>query len=254
MRYGRRYKINKKRNLQKSWRSISRQDKSDLTRLLSILGAIVVVSAFAYYIGINGLTHIGGFWAAFTGERGEVSGDTNPPPPPIFEPVSPYTKSPSITLKGFAEPGAEVTIFVNDAESGKSSAEAGGTFTMAGIALKEGKNVITAVAADPSGNQSQKSAELGVTLDTKKPELTISSPKPEAKVSSKDAQIKVTGKAETGATVRVNSIQAQIQADGTFKAVLTNIQPGPVTITITATDKAGNEEKVELKVTFEKTE
>ncbi|MDP1710634.1 MAG: Ig-like domain-containing protein, partial [candidate division WWE3 bacterium] len=58
------------------------------------------------------------------------------------------------------------------------------------------------------------------------------------------------GKTESGATVRVNEIQAAILADGTFKATLTASTAGEINITIVATDKAGNEKKVELKVTY----
>lgn len=250
MRKYKRYTISRKRNLRKGWRSISNQNRSELARFIKVLTAILAVTLAVYYIGVNGLTHIGGFWAIFTGEKGEVVGDTTAPPPPTFSPVNPYTKESKITISGFAEAGSEVTVFVNEAEAGQTVADATGTFSLANISLKQGKNGITAVSRDTSGNESQKSGILVVNFDNKPPDLTVSTPKDGQKFSGEDNQIRVAGTTESGATVRVNSIQAPILGDGSFsRAFLAT--PGSIKITVIATDRAGNEKKIELTVTYE---
>lgn len=240
-----------KTGLRQSWKTISREDRSDLTNLVKVFGVTLVLVAGLYFLGIRGLTYIGGFWNIFTGEKGPTAGDTDAPPPPTFTPVSPYTKTEKISLSGFAEPASEITLFVNGNEISKALTEAGGTFSFPDVPLTtEGKNIITAAAADRAGNVSQKSAELIVTLDKKPPELEISSPKNDQAFAGEDKQIHVEGKTEPGATVKVNEIQAAILADGTFKATLTASGAGEIKITITAADKAGNEKKVELTVTY----
>ena len=210
----------------------------------------MAIVATVYYLGINGLSHIGGFWAIFTGERGIIAGDTIAPPPPTFiSPLNPYTKEPKITVNGYAEPSAEITVSLNGKVAGAAVTEAGGTFSLANITLKEGKNTITATAKDLSGNESQKSAELIVTLDTKKPTLTVTAPKPGQKFTGEKNQITVTGKTEAGVAVKVNSLQSTVFGDGTFRATIL-AKEGENKITVTATDKAGNQEKIELTVTY----
>ncbi len=252
VRKSRKYIVKRKRNLKKSWKSLSREDKSDLTRFVQVLGITFLIIFAVYYIGVNGLTHIGGFWSIFTGERGEVRGDTIAPPPPTLAPIAQYSKSKEVNIKGNAEPGAEITLFVNDEEAGKTITEAGGTFSFSKVLLpKEGKNIIDAIATDKSGNQSNKSAKLIVTRDTKKPKLEVAKPSDGQTFSGEDNQIKVKGTTEAGATVRVNNIQAQIRAGGVFETTVVATEPGSIKITVTATDKAGNERKVELTVAYE---
>ena len=249
MNHWRKYNVVRKRNLQKSWRSLSRQDRNEVLSFLKVLGAIVALVAVIYYVGTNGLTHIGGFWAIFTGEKATVAGDTQAPPPPTFSPLNPYTKQKTLTVAGYAEPSAEVKVLINGKEAGTTIAEAGGTFSFKDATLKEGKNVITATAKDLGGNESQKSAELIVTLDTKKPALTISSPKDGQKITGEKNQVKVAGKTEPGVTVKINSIQARVLGDGSFSTTLI-ISTGETKITVIATDKAGNQEKVEMTVSY----
>lgn len=244
--------MNRKRTLQKGWRSLSKDGKSDLKRSLQILGATVIILLLLYYVGINGLTYIGGFWSAFTGEQGSTRGDTIAPPPPTFAPLSPYTRSKTIKINGYAEPAAEINISVNGKQAKKTITEAGGTFSFSNINLpKEGKNIITAIATDQAGNKSQKSAELVAVLDSQPPKLEISKPQDGQTFTSGDDPIRIRGKTEPGITVKVNNIQATVLADGVFKATITPTEPGQIKIVIVVTDKAGNEEKTELTVNYE---
>jgi len=244
------YLVSKQRGPRRGWKALSREEKSDLRRFIQILAAIFVTFFILYYLGINGLTRIGGFWSIFTGEREVAQGDLSAPPPPTFAPLSPYTKSEKIGIAGFAEAGAEIILFVGEKEIGKTITEAGGTFRLAEVLLTEGKNTISATATDRAGNISQKSADLIVTLDRKSPDLEVSKPKNGQKFTGEKKQIPVEGKTEPGVTVRVNNIQATILAGGVFKATLIAKKPGEIKITIVATDKAGNEKRAELTVTY----
>lgn len=235
-----------------SWKTLSRDDRSDLVSLLKVLGIILAVVAALYFIGISGLTYIGGFWNLFTGETGSTAGDKVAPSPPTLNPISTYTKSGVINLSGFAEPAAEITLYVNEVEKAKTISEAGGgTFSFSNVALTtQGKNVITATAKDRAGNVSRSSAELSVTFDKKPPELEITAPKNGQAFSGEDKkQIHVEGKTEAGATVEVNESLAPVLAGGTFKSTIT-AKDGDNKITVVATDKAGNEKKIELSVTY----
>ena len=241
----------RKLRLSQSWKTLSRNDRKDLVSLLKVLGVIIAVIAALYFIGINGLTHIGGFWNLFTGETGPTAGDKIAPPPPILNPISPYTKTEKISISGYAEPASEITLFVNGKETAKTIAEAGvGSFSFSSVILPtEGKNIITATVTDRSGNVSPKPVELSITLDKKPPELEITSPKNNQAFSGENKQIAVAGSTEAGATVKVNESQAQVLAGGTFSYTFT-ASNGQNKITIIASDKAGNEKKIELTITY----
>lgn len=241
----------KKIKLSQSWRTLSPDgNKSDLIRFLKIVAILIAVTALLYYVGISGLTHIGNFWALLTGDRGETQGDTTAPPPPTFSPLPSHTKAAKISLSGFAEPASEVTLLINGQETAKTIVGTDGTFHFADVTLPtEGKNTLAATATDGAGNISPKSAELIITLDKTPPEIEIFSPQTGQAFSGADNQIRVEGKTEPGLTVRVNEVQAAMLADGIFRATLP-ASVGEIKITIVATDKAGNEKKVELKVTY----
>lgn len=245
-----RYLIGKQRTLQKGWKSISKEEKNELARLFQILAAIAVTIFLIYYAGISGLAQLAGFWSIFTGKSGGTQSDTIASPPPTFAPVPPYTRSAKADLSGYAEPASEITLLINDVEFEKTITEAGGTFFFSNVALSEGRNIITATAKDRAGNTSSKSAELIVTLDRKPPELVVSKPSSGQKFVGEQKQIEVEGTSELGVTVKVNDIQATMLADGSFKATLLAGGPGEIKITVVATDKAGNENKVELSVTY----
>src|SRR3989304_5147426 len=177
------YAINRKRlRLSQSWKTLGRDDRNELVNLLKVLGITIAVIAALYFVGIKGLTYIGGVWKFFTGGTGPPPGGEMTPPP-------------------------------------------------------------------RASNISQKSAELIVTLDKKPPTLTITKPKDGQAFSGTDTQIHVEGKTEAGTTVKVNEIQATVLADGIFKSTLV-AKEGDNKITVVATDKAGNEKKVELSITY----
>lgn len=84
-----------------------------------------------------------------------------PPLTPVL--YKPYSSTPLklITIKGEAEPGVKVEIFVNDKLSGTASADKDtGIFTLDGVLLNDGKNTIYSKAADRFGGMSQPSEPI----------------------------------------------------------------------------------------------
>lgn len=246
-----RYLITKQRTLKKRWRTLPKEEKTELRRLVKILTITFLTIAVVYYIGINLLTNVGGFWAVLRGRSGELfQKDTVAPPPPSLSPLPLYTNKEGIKIEGYAEAGAEVIIFINEEEAGKTIAEKGGQFSFSNIILKEGENNITAIAKDGAGNESLESSPVKIILDKKPPELSISQPKEGEKFSGENNKIKVAGKTEPGALVKINDQQATVYGDGSFSLTIIAAQEGEMKLTIVATDRAGNETKQEITVTY----
>ncbi len=245
------YLITKQRALKKRWRGLPKEEKSEFRRLVKILAAIFFALAILYYIGINLLTNIGSFWTSFRGRGGDLFyKDTLAPPPPSLSPLSLYTNKETVKIKGYAEAGAEVILFVNKIQKGTTVAEKGGNFSFPSVNLKEGENQITAVAKDAAGNESLTSSVLKIIFDQEPPELIIKSPKEGQNFSGENNKVRVRGKTEPGATVKVNKHQATVLGDGTFSFTFIAEDEGQITLTITAVDRAGNKTTEELTVNY----
>lgn len=249
-----RYLITKQRTLKKHWRSLPREEKTELKRLVKILATIFFTLVVIYYLGINVLTKAGWFWGIFRGKSGEFfQKDTVAPPPPYLTPLPLYTNKDQVKIEGFAEAGAEITLFINGTENAKTVAEKGGQFSFPSVSLKEGENEISALAKDGAGNESLKSSVLKIILDKKPPELSVNKPEEGQVFTGENNRIEVAGKTEPGATVKINNHQASVLADGSFDFTFIANSEGEIKITVVATDRAGNETKAQIAVTYSST-
>jgi hypothetical protein len=115
------------------------------------------------------------------------------------------------------------------------------------LASADGTHTIAAVATDAAGNTA--SASVSVTVDTLAPALSVSAP---AYALTNLATATVVGTTEAGAAVTVNGATATVGAGGAFSASVT-LAEGPNTITVVATDAAGNGATVTKFVTLDTT-
>lgn len=126
-----------------------------------------------------------------------------------------------------------------------------GTFTVA-ITLAAGANTITTIATDNANNQTTDTRTI--TLDTTAPTLSVSAPADNSKTAQSLATITGTIDETSTVTVRLNNDSPQnasitengYSADVTFASGLN-------TITVTATDLAGNITSVVRSVTYDNT-
>ncbi len=139
-----------------------------------------------------------------------------------------------------AEAGANVTVGGVPA----APTSPGSSTFEATVALQPGANSITIVVVDAAGNRATRTITL--TLDQTPPALTLTAPA--AGASTGDGQIEVSGTTEPGATVIVMGRPVPTDGAGHFATVV-NIPVGPTTVTVTATDLAGNRASVERAVT-----
>lgn len=90
--------------------------------------------------------------------------DLTPPGIPVLDPVKSPTNNKLIKLTGKAQPETTIEIFNNGKSQGKISTDNQGKFSLAAVELKEGDNLITAVATNKK-DISSKPASISVTLD-----------------------------------------------------------------------------------------
>jgi hypothetical protein len=113
------------------------------------------------------------------------------------------------------------------------------------ITLVSGSNLITIVAKDLAGNQAK--WNMTVVLDTVAPKVTITSPK-DGLVTNAASQTIVGTVDDTTATLKQGTTSVT-NSNGAFSTAFT-LSAGANTITITATDLAGNVGKATITVTL----
>jgi hypothetical protein len=164
-----------------------------------------------------------------------------------------HTSDKTPTLTGIAEAGATMAIFDGASVLGTTIANGAGQWSFTTGALSDGIHAFTVTATDRAGNASAESAALSVTVDTMKP-LTPSQPDlataSDTGVSSTDNLTNdrtptLTGTAEAGATVVIKDGSAILgtmlaNSAGQWSFTAAALADGAHSLTIVATDKAGN--------------
>jgi large repetitive protein len=185
-----------------------------------------------------------------------VPGDTTPPEPPVItSPAAGSTTGDNTpTISGLAEPGSTVTVSEGGQELCTALADpvTGIWSCEPATPLADGPHTITAVATDAAGNESEPATQpftvdTSVPSDTTPPEPPVIT-SPAAGSTVDDDTPAISGLAEPGSTVTVSEggqVICTAQADpvtGIWSCEPTTpLAQGPHTLTVTATDLAGNQ-------------
>ncbi|MDC5633570.1 Ig-like domain-containing protein, partial [Acinetobacter baumannii] len=166
-------------------------------------------------------------------DTGVVTVDTTAPAAPVIDPVNGTDP-----ITGTAEPGSTVTVTYPDGSTASVVAGPDGTWTVPNPGLNDG-DTVTAVTEDPAGNTSGPATAV---VDAVAPTVALDD------VLTSDSTPALTGTvSDPTATVVVNvdgtDYPAVNNGDGTWTLAdntLPTLADGPHTITVTATDAAGN--------------
>ncbi len=195
---------------------------------------------------------IGGIFGFLSKYRNKnANTDIISPPAPIFLNIPAASKDSSIDIKGFAEAGSKVTLFVNGPSIGETLTDAEGSFTFYSIKLISGHNTIFAKAKDVNGNESVPSDTMDIVYDKDQPQITITSPQENEIVKNLDKRVLIKGSINKKAIVKVNGRIAILKPDLTFE-ILLGVEEGKVTVKVEAIDEAGNKADKEFTITYQR--
>ena len=94
------------------------------------------------------------------------------PASPVLTDVPESTREDKITISGYAQPGLEVTLYINAQERAKMLVDEAGEFSFVGVPLDPDVNEIYAFAYNPTNKlESEKSRVYTLIKDKKPPEL-----------------------------------------------------------------------------------
>ena len=212
--------------------------------------AVVTGTTWSYTItglveGANGITVTATDTAGNTATAsGSIILDTTAPTVSLNGVTSP-TNATSQTITGTVEAGATVSVTTDTAASDGAATVSGTTWSYTITGLVAGANGITVTATDTAGNTA--TATGSVTLDSGSPVVAITSPTSNAAYTTTSNTINLGGTAVDGGSGLAGVAWSDSQgnngtASGTSSWSISGIplSLGENTITVTATDVAGN--------------
>ncbi|MFA5889524.1 MAG: Ig-like domain-containing protein [Actinomycetota bacterium] len=189
----------------------------------------------------------------------QVTVDTKAPEAPVISSPAQgsWLTSKTVDVTGTSEPNARITIAAltsSNGESATSSAGVDGKWTVRGAA-PEGALTLVAVATDAAGNDSAVSSSRSVSVDVTKPEILLDTDSP-AVFTPASASATIEGTV----TDNLSRSTLMVELAGTdgnpllvtweeddidptkfaFSVPVGGLSSGVYTLTLTATDKAGN--------------
>ena len=166
-------------------------------------------------------------------KRVKAEADTTAPTAPVVNPV----KAGDTAVTGTAEAGSTVEVTLPDGSKVSATAGQDGNYSVSVSGLKEG-DTVSVTATDEAGNKSDATTATVAKADDKTaPDAPVVNP-------VKAGDTAVTGTAEAGSTVEVtlpdgSKVSATADQDGNFSVPVSGLNEGD-TVSVTATDKAGN--------------
>ncbi|OGG03748.1 hypothetical protein A2Z33_04635 [Candidatus Gottesmanbacteria bacterium RBG_16_52_11] len=225
----------------------SQERKARQRLYLTLIGSLAAV----ILLGLFGLKILVSLSVAYDWLRGSENQEAPQEVvlPPTLYPVSEATNSSYLKLTGKAAAGQKVIVYINGLLGDEVSADDAGLFTFDRLRINEGSNEISAKAKDSLGNLSGSSNLLTVNYRKKEPKLELVSPADNASFFGDLVNIDVTGTTDPENSVTVNGRVAVVRQDGSFRLSL-RLSDGPNTVSVTATDIAGNTVNIERIVSY----
>ena len=227
------------------------EEKRQKRRLYLSIAGIIAIIALLVVFGIKLLI---GFSVLVdniknAGPQSQAKTSPNILLPPSLDPLPEATNSSIFSVNAHGKAGATLIIYLNEDEAQKTTIEDDGTATVSKLKAKEGINTVSAKIMDDAKKTSELSNVLTFTLNTKAPIMEIQKPDDNAEVRGDPQTVEVSGKTDTGNRITINDRFVVVQNDGSFAYNYT-LSEGNNTLTITATDPAGNKTSMERHVTY----
>jgi bacillopeptidase F len=224
-----------------TYRQFNKENKQIYRRLAIIIGLTVILLLVIWFWGISFIQIMGGL-----NSKGSSDNNTSldiPLEKPTLSSLPEFTNKGTITVSGSTTVGADVALYLNGAENGKTVADKSGTFSFTDVSLKEGLNFIKVVASNKA-EQTQEERTT-ITMDQTAPILDITQPT-NNQVFEKDTKtVTIKGTTEADSSVYINSIQTPIYQGSSFSYMF-SLTAGENKIEIKATDQAGNTKTINL--------
>jgi nitrogen fixation protein FixH len=224
------------------------EERRQRNRLILALGGMLAILIFLFVFGLKILV---GFSLLVDRMRGNA-----PPPqqsqdlilPPVLDPLPEATNSARVDITGRADQRLTIILYIDEQESETLEVKSDGTFSFT-KKLAEGDHTVSAKAKNDKDVVSDLSNVVSVRIIRAKPELTVTQPDDGVRIVGDTNTIVIKGKTASENTVTVNGRLALVASDGSFSLTYSLLE-GENSLHIVATDRAGNEEREDRRVTY----
>lgn len=226
------------------------EEKRNFRKGAVLLLATVLVIGLSLKFGLKLLANLAIWVDDFRSiNRVADKNDNIPPAPPNVWAEYTATNSAQISVYGYGEPEATVTLTLNKDKVDEIITSKDGTFIFDKVSLKEGENDLNAVATDKANNTSHPSDTFKVWYLSKLPRLEISQPADKQKFSGADNRVEIKGQTEADNKILINGRMAVVRDDGMFVFNL-SLVTGDNSLVVKAIDIAGNISQKEIIVSY----
>lgn len=226
------------------------EDKRASKRLLWAVAGSVALLLFLLFFGLKILIGFSLLVDKIRGNSPQQASQTDILLPPILDPLPESTNSATIEIHGKSDPKKEVLIYVNDKEYKKLTTTDTGEFSIDAIAVDEERVTISAKVKGDKDAVSALSNVITTLIDRTPPKLEVTKPTDTQIINDGTHKVIVEGKTEEGMRITVSDRIAVVHADGSFTYAF-NVNDGENVLSIVSTDAAGNQTKIERRVTYQ---
>lgn len=236
--------------------TIAEKKKKAYRRITIISIAVIAMITVGLVYLDDGIDYISNIWQTF--DKQEELTEATPITEtqenllwtPTIDTIPTITNQKKLSITGNAYQGVQVELFFNNESISIDDLDENKKFEFTDLNLQSGENTISVRAIKENGEKSELSKESRITLDLVPPSLEITNPINETTFGSGKQKVSVEGTTEEEVKLYVDDHIVIVKPDLTFSYQIT-LKEGENTITIKATDKAGNETKEERIVTFD---
>lgn len=228
----------------------NRREKDSLKQATKYLVLALTLMFIIVRFGLPALIKMAGFIGDLNSSRRPIETQSPLPLfPPKLNPLPEATNSSQINIRGLAQAGTTIKLFVRGVDLEETIVATDGQFEFKNIHLADGNNEIYTETTNNQGLNSQASETLTIIVDSQAPLLEIASPTGGQRFFDKDNPITVSGKTDPETNLMINNRFGLVKDDGSFSLTL-NLNSGDNQIDIIAKDAAGNETKKILTVNY----
>lgn len=224
--------------------------KQFTSRIFTVAILLIIIIAFIFFVGIKLLLNASVFISNLT--QKDVNNEEQKQEDFYgiirIDSIPIATNSAEIVVEGTALNFDILKVYLNNNKVKETDASSE-SFALKIKNLEDGKNEIYIIAEEEKNNEKKSTKTYIVTYKKSKPKLEIKEPENDSKTSKNE--VNLIGETEKETEVRINGFPVVIDADLTFEK-LVKLSEGENTIEVEAEDIAGNIEKKEIKIIYEK--
>lgn len=198
---------------------------------------------------VGGLSLVSNFFRGDIKKEVANSDDNASLAPPVLTIPFEATNSSEVKIIGYAAPGSQVKIYLDDSLITETKTNSDGNFTSDKISLNLGSNNIYGKTVNDKNEESLPSKQIKILFDNEKPSLEIYEPEDNKIITGGDKKVLVRGKTDQDVEIFINAQRIITNSEGNFQQTI-DISEEENSLTIKSQDKAGNFTEVSRKVIY----